>query len=152
MREHDHEQRQILQHVPDDRGIPAFSALDLIGCHEKPGPVQKQINSGEAKQMDRTLANTRHVGSLRYSDSSLRSTASRIRIGSSLPFSFCAARHRLTPSAIPFAPFSGRRSLLLRSWSGAITPQCPRLLPSKPCDGCTDASTPPACTMNIDPL
>jgi hypothetical protein len=58
MHQHNQEQRQILQNVPDDRGIPAFSALDLIGCHEKPGPVQKQINSGEAKQMDGTLANT----------------------------------------------------------------------------------------------
>jgi hypothetical protein len=115
--------------------------------------VQKQINSGEAKQMNRTLANTRHVGSLRYSDCSLRSTASRIRMGCSLR---CSGLPRSPTSLDTFgnslAPFSGGRSLLLRSWSGAITPQCPRLLPSKPCDRCVDASTPPACTMNIDPL
>jgi hypothetical protein len=115
--------------------------------------VQKQINSGEAKQMDRTLANTRHGGSLRYSDSFLRSTASRIRMGCSLrfrglprsPTSLDASAIRLRPSVegVLFF-FAVGEELSLRNARA--------FLPSKPCDRCVDDSTLPACTINIGPL
>jgi hypothetical protein len=55
MRQHNHEQRQILQRVPGNGGVPAFLALDFNGRDQKPGPMQKDVNSRNAKEMDGTL-------------------------------------------------------------------------------------------------
>src|SRR5208337_2420192 len=76
MQQHDQEQRQILHHIPDERAIPALPALDLNRRHDKPGPMQKQIDTGEAKQMDRPLANIGHIRSLIHSDYPWRSAGS----------------------------------------------------------------------------
>ena len=65
--QHNQKQRQIFQDVPDDRSVPALPALYFVCCHDEPGPMQEEIDSGEAEQMDGTLANTGHLGSLRYS-------------------------------------------------------------------------------------
>jgi hypothetical protein len=56
MYQHNQEQRQILQVVPGDKSVPALLSLNLVCCHEKPGPMQKLIDSGESKQMEGILA------------------------------------------------------------------------------------------------
>src|SRR6202035_708518 len=61
---HNQEQRQILQHVPGDRGVISFSSLDFICSDKKPRPMDKHVNSVEAEQADRALASAGHVGSL----------------------------------------------------------------------------------------
>src|SRR5713226_94201 len=48
-------QCQILGYVPSDRRITASARTDFIRGHNKPRPVQKDINSSETKQMERTL-------------------------------------------------------------------------------------------------
>ena len=58
---HDKKQRQILEHVPGDGGILSRSAADFKGGHQKPGPMQEQINSGEAEQANRPLLTGGHV-------------------------------------------------------------------------------------------
>jgi hypothetical protein len=52
MQHHDQEQRQILQHIPCDGGIIALSRLDFVRRHEKPGPVEEDINPTETEQAD----------------------------------------------------------------------------------------------------
>jgi hypothetical protein len=62
--------------LPRATGMPRFiqvltASLNRTAAVEEqsqePRPMQEEIDSGEAKQMDGTLANTRHLGSLRYS-------------------------------------------------------------------------------------
>jgi hypothetical protein len=52
MEHHDKEQRQILQDVPDDRGILAGSSIDFEYRHQKPRPMQKYVDAGKAEQME----------------------------------------------------------------------------------------------------
>jgi hypothetical protein len=52
MQQHNQKQRQILQHVPGDRGITSFSNLDFVRGHHEPGPMEKYIDSGETKKVD----------------------------------------------------------------------------------------------------
>jgi hypothetical protein len=65
MQKHKRKQSKILEDVPDDRGIPALSALDFVGGDEEPRPVEEYINSGKTEQMDGTTAGTEHLHRLR---------------------------------------------------------------------------------------
>jgi hypothetical protein len=49
MHQHDQKQRQILQDVPGDGGVPALPALNFVCGHYEPGPMQEEIDSGEAE-------------------------------------------------------------------------------------------------------
>jgi hypothetical protein len=64
MKHHNEKQCQILQCVPGKRRIAFRPTADFKRRHQKPGPVQKQINPGETKQMNRSLATGRHVRDL----------------------------------------------------------------------------------------
>ena len=66
MQHHDEKQRQILQHVPGERGITFRSAADFKRRDEKPGPMQEQIDPGEAEQMNRPLTYACHAPTLEY--------------------------------------------------------------------------------------
>ena len=66
MEKHDREQRQIFQHVPNNRGVSALTGLDLDRCDNKPRPVEEDIDSGDTEQMDRTLASIQHIVRLRH--------------------------------------------------------------------------------------
>jgi hypothetical protein len=41
VRQHYQKQRQILENVPDDRGVPPLPVLNLNDGDEKPGPMQE---------------------------------------------------------------------------------------------------------------
>jgi hypothetical protein len=65
VQQHKRKQGKILENVPNDRGIPALSALDLVGGDEEPRPVEEYINSGKTEEMDGTTAGTEHLHRLR---------------------------------------------------------------------------------------
>jgi hypothetical protein len=53
MRQHNQEECQIFQRAPGERGVPALASLEFNCRHDKPGPMQKYIDSGETKKMER---------------------------------------------------------------------------------------------------
>jgi hypothetical protein len=54
MQQHNQKQRQILQRVPSNGAVPASAHLDFDERNEKPGPMQKDVDSGNVEQMNRT--------------------------------------------------------------------------------------------------
>ena len=52
----DEKQSQILGDIPVNRGVRLRSVANLVCGHEKPGPMQKNINSSEAEEENRSLA------------------------------------------------------------------------------------------------
>src|SRR5438309_2256431 len=54
------EESQILRYVPCDRRVASSSCTDFECRHNKPRPVQKDINSRETKQLEGALASARH--------------------------------------------------------------------------------------------
>jgi len=59
----DGKKRQILDRIPDHRGVTAGAGVDFEQRHQKPGPMQEDINPGKAEQVDRALANAPHNAS-----------------------------------------------------------------------------------------
>ena len=49
MKGHDEKQRQIFENIPADRRIASRPAVDFKHRHQKPGPMQEDINSREAE-------------------------------------------------------------------------------------------------------
>jgi hypothetical protein len=64
MQHHNEKERQILQHVPGERGIAFGPVADFKRRDQKPRPMQEQINPREAEQMDRPLAFACHAQAL----------------------------------------------------------------------------------------
>jgi hypothetical protein len=62
--QNDQEQGKILQHVPGDGGVSSAAALDYVYGQEKPGPMQENIDSREAKEANRPLTRTGHLRDL----------------------------------------------------------------------------------------
>ena len=50
MQEHDAEQRQILDRIPDRRGITPIPAAHLIHGDQKPRPMHMHVDPGNLKQ------------------------------------------------------------------------------------------------------
>ena len=50
VKHHNQKQRKVLQKVPGERRIGPRPAIDFIRRHQKPGPMQKQVDPGEAEQ------------------------------------------------------------------------------------------------------
>ena len=61
MQRNDQEQREILHHIPGNRGIAPLAAADFISRNQKPGPMQEYIDSGKPEEVDRTLAAAWHL-------------------------------------------------------------------------------------------
>ena len=55
MQQHDHEQREVLQHRPDHRRILARAEVDAIHRDQEPGPVQIHIDARKAEQAEGPL-------------------------------------------------------------------------------------------------
>jgi hypothetical protein len=68
MKQHNAEERQVLEYVPALRGVASFAVAELKSGKQKPGPVQEDINPGVAKQPNGSLARAGHVRSLLYSE------------------------------------------------------------------------------------
>ena len=84
MKRHNQKQRQILQHVPGERGIVSFPALDFKRCHQKPGPMQEHINSRKTKKANRSLARAWHAKSYSTAPRGKSRRARRLNRGSGL--------------------------------------------------------------------
>lgn len=52
---HDPEQRQVLEHVEERRGVLARPHLQLEERDHEPGPVQEDVDPGEAEEADSSL-------------------------------------------------------------------------------------------------
>jgi hypothetical protein len=60
MKGNDHEERKILEHIPGDGRVAMVPALDFKGGHQKPGPVQKYIDTRKTEEANRSLARAEH--------------------------------------------------------------------------------------------
>ena len=60
MREHDGEERQVFQDIPEDGAVSAARALDFVDSDKKPGPMQGDFYAGQPEETDRILSYTRH--------------------------------------------------------------------------------------------
>src|SRR5690349_13717165 len=62
MQHHNQKQRKIFQNIPRERRIGRCPAIDFICGHQKPRPMQKQVNPSKPEQTDRPIVKARHGG------------------------------------------------------------------------------------------
>src|SRR5690242_8140995 len=65
--EDDAEEREVLEDVPDGRGVVTSAGLDLEDGDEEPGPVEVNGDSDNTEDLERTLA-AEHAGRLAESE------------------------------------------------------------------------------------
>src|SRR5690242_13610945 len=62
VQQNNEKESEILDDVPLDGGVPARALLDLVHGNDKPRPVEKDVDPGEAEQSHRALVGSWHCG------------------------------------------------------------------------------------------
>ena len=60
VQKHDGKERKVLEGAPNQRGVPPLATADFDDRYDKPGPMQVEIDSRNAAEMDGTLTDAWH--------------------------------------------------------------------------------------------
>ena len=64
MRENNSEESEVLDDVPRYGTVPALAGLDFVQRDEEPRPIEKDVDSVDTEEAERTLAGAEHAASL----------------------------------------------------------------------------------------